>query len=159
MQLAALHTSPAPVRTTPEPQLRNVFLTSSIATDNPSVMMLRSVMVAFDATADTHYGGHVSTTRMVDGRASGIQLRAYLNRPAERAAAQSVEDAIRASGLLDTNLPPLDWKHPAAGRTRLYLDRRSHFLEYETGKPPAVAQPVLDALEAYQRIARGGIAS
>lgn len=160
MQLAATHASTTirpsadPTQPPVAPAIRNVFLTSALATSDPSVVQLSTLMTTFELVNRHEYGGHRVNTTMVDGSAAGISMHAFLALPAERKAAQAVLDAIVASGLLQADLPPLDWKNPAAGRTRLYLDRRAHFLEFETGKPPAVVQPVLDALAAYEQIAR-----
>lgn len=139
------------------PQLRNVHLTSRVATDQPNVSNLTTLFIDNDPTGDNHYGGHRTTSRWVDGQSTGIGIRGFLNRPAERIAAQAVVDAIAASGLLTAELPPLDWKNPEIGRTRLYLDRRSRFLEFDTTNPPAVVRPVLDALAAYELVARRGL--
>ena len=141
------------------PQLRNVHLTSRVATDQPNVTNLTTLFIDNDPTGDNTYGGHRTTSRWVDGSSTGIGIRGFLNRPAERAAAQAVVDAIVASGLLTAELPPLDWKNPEVGRTRLYLDRRSRFLEFDTANPPAVARPILDALAAYELVARRGLAA
>jgi hypothetical protein len=143
----------------PPLQLRNVHLTSRVATADPNVTNLTTLFIDNDPSGDNHYGGHRTTSRWVDGASTGIAIRAFLNRPDERAAAQAVVDAITASGLLTAELPPLDWKNPEVGRTRLYLDRRSRFLEFDTANPPAVVQPVLDALAAYEVIARRFVAA
>ncbi len=138
-------------------QLRNVHLTSRVATDQPNVTNLTTLFIDNDPAGNNHYGGHRTTSTWVNGKSTGIGIRAFLNRPAERAAAQAVVDAIVASGLLTAELPPLDWKNPEVGRTRLYLDRRSRFLEFDTANPPAVVRPVLDGLAAYELIGRHGI--
>ena len=149
----------APMTDPQQPQLRNVHLTSRVATGDPSVTDLTTLFVDYDPSGDNHYGGHRTTSRWVNGQSTGIGIRAFLNRPDERLAAQAVLDAITASGLLAAELPPLDWKNPEAGRTRLYLDRRSRFLEFDTANPPAVARPILDALAAYELVARRNIAA
>lgn len=139
----------------PLTQLRNVHLTSRVEGPQPWVTYLDTVFVDTDpANADAPYGGTRSRSQWVNGESTGIRLTAFLRRPDERAAAQAVVDAITASGLLAADLPVLDWKNPEVGRTRLYLDRRSRFLEYDTANPPAVVQPILDAIAAYERIAR-----
>ena len=157
MQLAATAAraaDPAPTPP-PAPAIRNVFLTSRVATDQPNVTNLTTLYVPFAVTNDKDpYGGHRSTSTWVDGRSAGITLRAFTRDVAERQAAQAVLDAITASGLLQADLPPLDWKNPETGRTRLYLDRRAHFLEFDTDAPPAVAQPILQALASYEQVAR-----
>jgi hypothetical protein len=153
MRIASMTDQPQP------PQLRNIFLTSRVATDEPNVTLLTSLFVDNDPAGDGHYGGHRTTSRWVDGHSTGIGIRAFLNRPNERAAAQAVVDAIVASGLLTAELPPLDWKNPEVGRTRLYLDRRSRFLEFDTANPPAIARPILDALAAYELVARRNVAA
>lgn len=150
----------APTTTEPQPpQLRNIFLTSRIATDEPNVTDLTSLFIDYDPSGANRYGGHRTTSRWVDGQSTGIGIRAFLNRPNERVAAQAVVDAIVASGLLTAELPPLDWKNPEVGRSRLYLDRRSRFLEFDTANPPAVARPILDALAAYELVARRNVAA
>ncbi|MCW2921407.1 MAG: hypothetical protein JWL76_1281 [Thermoleophilia bacterium] len=142
-----------------QPQLRNIHLTSRVATDDPTVTNLTTLFVDYDTSSEMHYGGHRTTSRWVDGQSTGIGISAFLNRPNERVAAQAVLDAIVASGLLTATLPPLDWKNPEVGRTRLYLDRRSRFLEFDTAAPPAVALPILDALAAYEIVARRNVAA
>jgi hypothetical protein len=148
-----LHSIAATLEPAPAPVLRNVHLTSTTATADPRVTSMTTLFVPFGA-ADGPYGGHRSTTTMVDGKAAGISLRAFSSSVAERAASQAVADAIRASGLLTAPLPPLDWKNPEAGRTRLYLDRRSRFLEFDTANPPAFVQAILGALATYEQVAR-----
>lgn len=140
----------------PQPLLRNIHLTSRVATADPRVTSLTTLFLDLDPTSERPYGGNRTTSRWVDGASTGMHIRAFVSRPAERAAAQGVVDAIAASGLLTASLPPLDWKNPDVGRTRLYLDRRSRFLEFDTGNPPAIARPILDALAAYELIARRG---
>ncbi len=142
----------APLQQSPL-QLRNVHLTSRVATADPSVTLLTTLFVDNDLQPGD-YGGTRSTSRWVDGSSTGIHLRAFTADADERRAAQAVVDAIAASGLLTAELPPLDWKNPEVGRTRLYLDRRSRFLEFDTATPPAIVRPVLDALASYELVAR-----
>lgn len=146
----SIDTPPVP----PAPVIRNVHLTSRVATDVIGITDLTTLYVPFGAKEGDRYGGHRSTSRWVGDRATGITLRAFSRDVAERQAARAVHDAIVASGLLDAGLPPLDWKNPIAGRTRLYLDRRANFLEFDSATPPAVAQPILQALASYEHVAR-----
>jgi hypothetical protein len=155
MQLAVASAMPT---SAPAAEIRNVHLTTTTATADPRVTGMTTIFVSFGAV-DGPYGGHRSTTTMVDGRAAGISLRAFSSSVAERAASQAVADAIRASGLLTAQLPPLDWRNPEPGRTRLYLDRRSRFLEFDTANPPAVVQGILGALTTYEQVARRGLAA
>lgn len=135
------------------PVIRNVHVTSHLPTEHAGVTSLRTTFVPF-GDIDDYYGGDVTTATIVDGRITGMRLRAFVNRPEERMAAQALHDAITASGLLEMELPANDWKHPSVGRTRLYVDRRSRFLEFDTAAPPAIVQGVLGALAAYERSAR-----
>jgi hypothetical protein len=136
------------------PSITNVHLVSMTATDFPHVTTMGNLYVPFHVDASAPYGGHRVTTHIVDGRQAGIALRAFVNRDAERVAAQAVYDAIAASGLLTAQLPANDRQRPEVGHTRLYLDRRNRFLEFETAQPPAIVQPVLQALASYEAIAR-----
>jgi len=144
---------------TVQPEIFNMHLVSTAASAVPGRELLTSVHVRFGADIADHYGGTRSTTSYDFGSSTGIQMRAYLNRPAERAASQGVLDAIRASGLLTAELPPNDFTRPAVGRTRLYLDKRAKHLEFDMANPPAIVRPILDALAAYELVARRGVAA
>lgn len=138
----------------PVPAIRTIHLTSHGQTAQPWVTTLRTTYVGFAIDAADPYGGTVSQATIVDGKVSGMTLRGYSNRPSERAAAQAVLDAIAASGLLERELPTNDWQRPAVGRSRLYLDRRARFIEFDTANPPAVVQGILGALDRYERGSR-----
>lgn len=146
-------------RTDAVPVIQNVHVSTMVATDDPSRTTLTTAFVPFVARDKSPYGGHVTTIGYRDGTSTGIGIRAYLKTDAERAAAGALLDAIRGSGLLELELPANDWQRPAVGRTRIYVDRRARFLEFDTAAPPPVAQAVLDALAAYRRIAARSIAA
>lgn len=159
MQLHALTATRTAETPPPAPAIRNVHLTSHVATSMPGVTDVTTLYATFVPREKDPYGGHRSTIRKVDGQSVGIGLRAFVQDATERQAAQAVLDAIVGSGLLQADLPKLDWKTPEVGRTRLYLDRRSRFLEFETAAPPAVAAPILQALAAYEQVARRNVAA
>jgi hypothetical protein len=142
-----------------QPVIQNVHVSTMAATDDPSRTTQTTVFVPFVERAKDPYGGHVTSIGYRDGKATGIGIRSYLKSDAERAAAGALLDAIHGSGLLELELPANDWQRPAVGRTRIYVDRRARFLEFDTAAPPPVAQAVLDALAAYQRIAARSIAA
>ncbi len=127
-----------------------------LATDSPGVTELSTLFVSFDVEPSHPYGGHRSAsgtwTVALPGSActpspsaprSGQQRRPCVTRSSQAACPPP-------------SCPVNDWKRPEVGRTRLYLDRRSRFLEFDTGAPPAVARGVLDALAAYELVARRG---
>ncbi len=87
-----------------------------------------------------------------NGSVAGVGVRGLPSTAAERGAAQAVLDAIAASGLLTQPLPGNDWQRPAAGKSRLYLDRRSKMVEFDTANPPAALASVLDAIAAYRAL-------
>lgn len=97
-------------------------------------------------------GGFVfQSTYFPDGYVR-MGVRQISGNATERAAAQAVQDAVRASGLLALAVPAPGIGRPAPGYTRIYLDRRSSMVEFPISAPPAPAQAVLDAVAAYTRL-------
>lgn len=81
---------------------------------------------------------------------------------AERVAALAIRDAILGTGLLQLAVvrPEDGWiGMPDPGMTRLYLDRRSAYVEYRTDAPPAAMTPVLAAIEAWKRVRTATLAA
>ncbi|MCW2955874.1 MAG: hypothetical protein JWO69_743 [Thermoleophilia bacterium] len=109
--------------------------------------------VTFGGLSPRQHGGSRITTQYVDDALQGAHVRAYSPDASERVAAQALADAIQGSGLLTQLVASTDRTRPAQGFTRIFVDRRSRVLEFETSRPPAAAQAVLDALEAYRAIA------
>jgi hypothetical protein len=99
-------------------------------------------------------GGTRVTDRWVDGVNRQSWYETFRKSDAERDAAAALSDAIDGSGLIALLRPTTDDAGtPAAGRTRIYVDRRAQFIEFENGAVPAPAQAVLDALDAYRALA------
>ncbi|MCW2955875.1 MAG: hypothetical protein JWO69_744 [Thermoleophilia bacterium] len=95
-------------------------------------------------------GGARVTSTWVDGVNRRSEYEQFRQSTGERAAAQALADAIEGSGLVALLRPTTDNGTPAAGRTRIYVDRRAQFIEFATGDAPAAAQAVLEALTAYR---------
>ena len=106
--------------------------------------------VPFD-DAPASAGFHM-LTKYVQGGAL-IHATQYFANPREAAARHALAAAIEGSGLLAQLQPATSIGRPEAGLTRIYLDRRSRFIEFANTSVPAAAQAVLDALEAYRLIA------
>lgn len=128
----------------------NAHLVSVRAGDAPGIELLTNVEIAF-AEPRHGMGGHVSQIAYRDGAAGGVGVRIVYTSPAERVRAQAALDAIVASGLLTQPLPGNDWKRPAVGRSRLYLDKRARMIEFDTASPPPALQPIIDAMTAWRR--------
>ncbi len=128
--------------------LYNLHLETSAMTSG-GFESLRRLQVGFDAPR-SGYGGFESTVYFRDGKTAGINTRGFVANKNERAAAHAVLDAVIASGLLTQDLPTGDWRRPAIGRSRLYFDRRSRFVEFDTSRPPAVLQGILSAILLYR---------
>lgn len=151
MEILASH-GISPHATAPAPAITDVHLVTVTDPGVPSVTARRILRVPFGA--EPVGGGYVMQSRLINGVPTATAVTPLRVEAAERVAAQAVLDAITASGLLEAELPPKDRTNPAAGRSRLYLDRRSRFLEFDTAAPPAIVQPVLQALAGYESVAR-----
>ncbi len=99
------------------------------------------------------YGGTVSRIDYLNGRATGISLRAFERRTHERAAASALFDAVRASGLLEKMTSPASRERVGIGRTQIFINNRSRGIEFDSEKAPVEAQAALDAYAAYEKLA------
>lgn len=147
MQLSPYVSHP-PVATTSS--LYNLAVLSSSPADDNGVFVVESDIVPFDNEPNSA-GMHTRTTYMWDKAV--IQGEMYRATSAEATARHALADAIEGSGLLTMLTPTDDGSKPAPGLTRIFLDRRSRVIEFETAHAPAAAQAVLDALAAYRAIA------
>ncbi|MCW2960065.1 MAG: hypothetical protein JWM90_452 [Thermoleophilia bacterium] len=154
MLLAPVATS-APRGVTPTP-LHNLHVITTGRPNDEGRFNVTTDTVTFGEIAKGDHGGNRITSQYVNGSLAGMHIRAYPTNAAERAAAQALDDAITGSGLLTQLTPSPNIGAPAIGFTRIFLDRRSKFIEFETDKAPAAAQAVLAALEVYRAIGMRG---
>ncbi|MCW2974593.1 MAG: hypothetical protein JWN72_2866 [Thermoleophilia bacterium] len=147
MQITAHRTSPAPSAVSSLENLA-VLRTSDVAENGDYTV--DTTTVPFDDAAGS--AGFHMLTRYVQGGAL-IHATQYFANPREAAARHALADAIEGSGLLAQLQPTTTKGRAEAGLTRIYLDRRSRFIEFSNTAVPAAAQAVLDALEAYRLVA------
>lgn len=138
------------------PALRNVHVDAMQPDGRIGRMNYVTDMVQFQLRDGATLGGHRITTHYWWGNRMESTIQTYRRNTAERAAAAALHDAIVGSGLLELPLRENDWKLPELGRTRIYVDRRSRFLEFDAAAPPPVAQAVLDAMRAYREVVLAG---
>ncbi|MBC7459865.1 MAG: hypothetical protein H7287_00745 [Thermoleophilia bacterium] len=149
MQISACAANSAPAPTALSSLYNLAVLSTSDVAANGDYTV-DATTVPFDDEPSS--AGFHMLTRYVEGGAR-IHATQYLANPREAAARHALADAIDGSGLL-TQLQPTTAKgRPDAGLTRIYLDRRSRFIEFANGAAPPAAQAVLDALEAYRLVA------
>ncbi|MCW2973391.1 MAG: hypothetical protein JWN72_1664 [Thermoleophilia bacterium] len=100
-------------------------------------------------------GGTRVTDRWVDGVNRQSWYETFRQGWDERDAADALSDAIDGSGLVQLLQPTTkgDTGNPQPGHTRIYVDRRTAFIDFDNGHVPAPAQAVLDALDAYRKLA------
>lgn len=147
-----------PARTPANPPfvMTNAHLVTTTAREVPGHERLDKLQVNFDNPPRNNMGGNHTQIDYIDGRPTGIGLRMFPAHPGERASAQAVFDAITASGLLSQDLPGHDRTRPAAGKSRLYFERRTRMFEFDTASPPTQIQPILAAIRAWQVEGRKG---
>lgn len=138
------------------PALRNVHVEAMQADGRIGRMNFVTDMVQFQLRDGATLGGHRITSHYWWGNRMESTIQTYRRNAAERVAAAALHDAIIGSGFLQLPLRENDWQLPELGRTRIYVDRRSRFLEFDAAAPPPVALAVLDAIRGYRDAVLGG---
>lgn len=123
----------------------SVLATSPVADDGTFTVDTLQVTVR----PDHRDGGFVMRSTHHPNGFVRMDARQVLGNPRERAAAQAVRDAVQAGGLLAEARSDGWIGRPEHGRTRIYFDRRSSFVEFATNAPTPAIQSVLDAVAAW----------
>jgi hypothetical protein len=128
----------------------NVHVLATSEVDDQGSYAVDTTEVSLDPA--NREGGFRFRSTYVPGGGVRMQVTHVQGSDRERAAAQAVHDAIAASGLL--SLATSDgWKgRPMFGHTRIYFDRRSAFVDFDTAHPTPAIQSVLDAISAWSKV-------
>ncbi|MCW2949323.1 MAG: hypothetical protein JWN41_336 [Thermoleophilia bacterium] len=130
--------------------LYNLAVLEAGLADSKGVSYVESDIVPFDH--DPASAGYHLRTQYVDGYAASTKISHYEASRTEADARHALAAAIEGSRLLELMTRPPSIGAPRAGYTRIFVDRRSRYVEFPTHAPPLPAQAVLDALAAYRRI-------
>jgi hypothetical protein len=128
----------------------NVHVLATSLVDENGVYAVDTSEVTLDP-ANRNGGFLFHSAYMPDGSVR-MQATQIQGSDRERAAAQGVHDAIAASGLLALATSDGWIGKPTYGHTRIYFDRRSSFVEFETAHPTPAIQSVLDAIAAWSKV-------
>jgi hypothetical protein len=134
------------------PEAHNICV---MTTGNPSVKdgTLQVQIDTVPLTDDTDSGDRVTFAYAPGWHLIGMRSTVFAASAEERAAAHALDQAIAGSGLVQLVKPSVDHQQGDVGYTRIFLDRRSMFIEFRTGHAPAAAKAVLAALKQYQTVA------